>query len=222
MKKIDKSVILSKVYKDWEEELERNSKNHPKYSSSNFRFFVDIVMNLYHCQNGLCAYTEKELLSTDENHFDIVSWSEEGKYLTNELPSHLGTLEHFDESLKTDKAWLWDNFFMVLSQVNGRKGTKPIDNILKPDSPNYDPFVLLDYNYEEHIFFANVKNTDLSDDEIVRINNMIKTLGLNYVKDWRKKYISERIKAIEFGLEPEPVKEYVTAYEMTLRNLNLQ
>lgn len=218
MKKIDKSTILSKVYKAWEEDLENNLQNHPKYNSSNFRFYKDIVMNLYHCQNGLCAYTEKELLSTDENHFDIVSWSEEGKYLINELPSHLGTLDHFDESLKTSKAWLWDNFFMVLSQVNGKKRTKPIDNILKPDSPEYDPFSLLAYNHEEHIFYP---KPTLNENLIKRIEDMIDTLGLNYVKDWRKKYISERIKAIEFGLDPDPAEEYITAYTMTRRNLNL-
>lgn len=215
MRKIDKSTILSKVYKVWEEALENNHQNHPKYNSSAFEFYKDIVMNLYHCQNGLCAYTEKAILL---NGFEQDKWSEEGRYI-NSIPFHFGELEHFDESLKVNKAWLWDNLLMVESKINRKKSTKTVDTILKPDSPEYDPYKLLAYNHEEHIFYP---NPTLDENQIKRIKEMIDILGVNYVKDWRKQYILERTKAIEFGLEPEPVKEYVTAYEMTLRNLNLQ
>ncbi len=215
MRKIDKSIILSKAYKTWEEALENNQQNHPQYNSSNFRFYKDIVMNLYHCQNGLCAYTEKSILLSG---LEAENWSEEGYYV-GEIPSHYGELEHFDESLKDTKAWLWDNLFMIEGKINTLKRTKTIDDILKPDSPEYDPFKLLAYNHEAHIFYP---NPSLDGHLIERIEKMIDILGLNYVKDWRKQYILERIKAIEFGLEPKPAKEYVTAYEMTLRNLNLK
>lgn len=55
MRKIDKSKILSTVYKNWEENLEINNQNHPAYDSnaSKFRFYKDIVMNLFHVQGGL-------------------------------------------------------------------------------------------------------------------------------------------------------------------------
>ncbi|MFY7887615.1 MAG: hypothetical protein ACOVOW_01815 [Spirosomataceae bacterium] len=96
-----------------------------------------------------------------------------------------------------------------------------MDNILKPDSPHYDPFELLAYNQEEHIFYPNTENPILDEDTLKRIETMIHTLRLNYVKDWRRKYLLERIKAIEFGLEPDPVDEYVTAYEMIQRSFAL-
>ena len=61
----------------------------------------------------------------------------------------------------------------------------------------------------------------MSQEQLNEINRMIDVLGLNFVKDWRKKYVSERIKALEFGLEPDPVEEYMTAFEITRKNLNL-
>ena len=110
---------------------------------------------------------------------------------------------------------------MVLNEVNHRKSDKATDPILKPDSPNYDPYELLDYDFDKHIFFANIKSGKLNQSEIDRINNMIDVLGLNFVKDWRKKYVLERIKALQFGLTPDPAEEYMTAFEITRRNLNL-
>jgi hypothetical protein len=214
MRKIDKSIILSTAYKKWEEEI---VGKHPAYNSSNFKFYVDIVMNLYHCQHGLCAYTEKAITLTG---FEQDKWTEGGRYM-GEMPAHYGELEHFDESLKTEKAWLWDNFFMVEGKINRQKHTESVDNILKPDSPHYDPFELLAYNQEEHIFYPNTENPVLDEDTLKRIETMIHTLRLNYVKDWRRKYLLKRIKAIEFGLEPEPVDEYVTAFEMIRRSFAL-
>ena len=101
MRKIDKSTILSKVYKAWEQDLENKQKHHPAYNSSKFSFYKDIVMNLYYCQNGLCAYTEKAILLSG---LEAENWSEEGKY-EGEIPSHYGELEHFDESLKDTQAY---------------------------------------------------------------------------------------------------------------------
>ena len=217
MRKIDKSKILSTVYKNWEKDLEINNQNHPNYNS-NAKFYKDVVMNLYHAQGGLCAYTEMKLMGESE-HFHENLWAK-GRY-NPILPKHLGDVEHFAESLKANKGWLWDNLFMVLNKVNNQKGTKQVSNILKPDHESYNPYDLLDYNFKEHIFFANAKNPNLSQEQLNEINRMIDVLGLNFVKDWRKKYVSERIKALEFGLEPAPVEEYMTAFEMARRNLNL-
>ena len=126
MRKIDKSVTLSIVYKQWEERLEASASKHPNYTSSNFRYFEDIKMNLFHCQDGLCAYTEKRLCPEG---YGSENW-ENGRYASN-IPDSIGHLEHFDESLKTNKAWLWDNLFMVLEKVNVQKSNEPINNILK-------------------------------------------------------------------------------------------
>jgi hypothetical protein len=217
MRKIDKSNILSSVYKNWEEHLETTDQNHPAYNS-NHKFYKDVVMNLYHAQGGLCAYTEMKLLG-DTEHCQENRW-EKGRYKPN-LPRHLGDVEHFDESLKMSKGWLWDNLFMVLNKVNNLKSTKSVSNILKPDHEDYNPYDLLDYNLKEHIFFANAKNPNLSQEQLNEINRMIDVLGLNFVKDWRKKYLSERLKAIEFGLEPEPVEEYVTAFKIIRKNQDI-
>lgn len=159
-----------------------------------------------------------KLVGTTE-HFDEIHWIK-GRY-NQPFPKHLGDVEHFDESLKGNKGWLWNNLFIVLGRVNNQKGIKPVSNILKPDHEEFNPYDLLDYNFKEHIFFANAKNTNLSQEQLNEINRMIDVLGLNFVKDFRKKYVSERIKALEFGLVPDPVEEYMTAFEMTRRNLNL-
>jgi hypothetical protein len=219
MRKIDKSKILSTVYKKWEEALETNQEDHPKYTASH-RFHKDIVMNLYHIQGGLCAYTEMKILASEYD-YDESNWIK-GRF-KKEKSKHLGQLEHFDPKLKTGepKSWLWDNLFMVLNEVNHEKGDKPTDPILKPDRPDYDPYELLDYDFDKHIFFANVKSGKLNQSEIDRINNMIDVLGLNFVKDWRKPYVSKRIKALESGVELDPIEEYITAFEITRRNLNL-
>lgn len=217
MRKIDKSKILSTVYKKWEEALENNQEDHPQYEST-YRFYIDVMMNLYHIQDGLCAYTEKNILAS-EYAYTADKWIA-GRYKSDK-PKHYGELEHFDSDLKTKQAWLWDNLFMVLNKVNNEKRTTVTDPILKPDNPNYDPFELLDYDFDKHIFFANVKSGKLNQSEIDRINNMIDVLGINFVKDWRKKYVSERIKALQFGLDPDPAEEYMTAFEITRRNLKL-
>ena len=105
MRKIDKNEILSQDYKKWLESLE-NSK-HPEYKSSNFKYYNDIKMSLLSSQNALCAYTEQ--LLCDPKYITNDNWNEK-KYireLTQEDKHSIqGDLEHFDESLKTDKAWL--------------------------------------------------------------------------------------------------------------------
>jgi hypothetical protein len=148
MKKIDKSQILSKDYKEWLENLENN--NHPKYNSSNFKYYNDIKMSLLYCQNGLCAYTEQ--LLCDSKYITDDNWDEK-KYKRSlskdDKNSIQGDLEHFDESLKKNKAWSWDNFFVVATHNNCRiKGTKAIKYILKPDDENYDPYKYLEFDFE--------------------------------------------------------------------------
>ena len=51
MRKIDKSKILSTVYKKWEEALENNQEDHPQYESKH-RFYTDVIMCLHREENS--------------------------------------------------------------------------------------------------------------------------------------------------------------------------
>jgi hypothetical protein len=210
MQKIDKSQILSTNYKTWHNSL---GDNHPTYNSSNNKYYNEIKMCLLHCQKGLCAYTEEMLC--DEKYFDISNW-QNGKYtpLTQIQKNEIqGDLEHFDESLKTQKAWLWDNLFIVDTYINCRvKHTKAIKNILKPDSSTYDPYKYLDFNYETGVFFPNINLTQQEKDDVAY---MIEVLGINCFFSQRKKQLQEWKDRIDVGLNVQPYR-FITAWNMTL------
>ncbi len=212
MKKIDKSNIRSSVYKAWVEGL---SANHPPYNSSQMHV-KDIRMSLLACQNGLCAYTEellcdRALLSED-------NW-EDGKYIGDLSNQNLvnGDLEHFDCTLKDNQGYLWDNLFMVNSNINCRvKGTKPIDNILKPDCGVYDPNIYLQFDDKVNTFIA---NEDLPADEKTKVEEMITVLGINSNAFKRAKQIKDLKENIELGLPLTEPDEYITSWKMTKNNL---
>ncbi len=149
MRKINKNCNLSTVYKAWEKNIEEQGLPHGKYTSSNGRYYLDIIMQLYHCQNGLCAYTEQILCKPEYLAED--NW-QDGHYFSAIHSKQKGSLDHFDPNRKEKKGWLWGNFFMVDAEVNSVKfkGKKPIDSILKPAGENYDPFYLLEYDLSTH------------------------------------------------------------------------
>lgn len=214
MQKIDKSQILSSNYKTWHNGF---GDIHPAYNSSNNEYYHDIKMSLLYCQKGLCAYTEEILC--DEKYFNISNWNDV-KYntlLTQEQKNEIqGDLEHFDESLKPQKGWLWDNLFIAHVHVNRNiKKSKPIKNILKPDSPTYDPYKYLDFDYETGIFFP---NTNLEQSEKDDVAYMIEILGINCFFSQRKKQLQEWKDRIDVGLNVNPYR-FITAWNMTLRNL---
>ena len=170
MKKIDKSKILSKEYEKCMNELEGR-----KYSSSH-KYIKDIKMNLLYCQNGLCAYTEE--LLCDLTLLEESCW-QEGRYIHSLEDKNLinGDLEHFDCTLKDTQAYLWDNLFMVNSNINCRvKGTKQINPILKPDAKDYNPFKYLEFGDKINKFLPNI---NLSAQEKLDVTEMIETLGIN-------------------------------------------
>ncbi len=217
MRKIDKSAVLSSIYAEWLHRLEQNNKAHPAYSSTTFRFYTDIVMSLYHCQDGLCAYTERRLCESQVLDFNL--WKD-GKY-SFDCAKTEGQLDHFDAALKNGKAWLWDNLFMVLGKANNDKGEKSIDSIMKPDAPDYDPFLLLEYDYDLDEF---IPNLELPEDLQRRIQRMIETLCINaeYVKLHRKPFIRKIKQEIELGHlttweEVDEPKQFPTAFEMLRR-----
>ncbi len=236
MRKLDKQQILSTEYKKWEDDLENNNKNHPKYSSSNGKFYLDIVMNLFYIQKGLCAYTEQELC--DEKFYKKENWVN-GKYKIPddyEKVEFYGQLEHFDESLKSKngekgkKDWLWSNFFMAQSDTNTKiKGRKSVDKdsdgnyVLKPDELNYNKFDLLEYDYRRNIYRANRNQNRELKTKIERMINEV--LGLNYgiLPRKRGKKIIQHLKSIkfkEYTWQTIPFGEFPTAIEMYRNNLN--
>jgi hypothetical protein len=209
MRKIDKSIILSTEYKKWEEELEKQGSNHHKYdgNASKFRFYQDVVMNLFHCQEGLCAYTEQFLCSDEFYQKD--KWDEKGKYIRQSEKVNYGQLEHFDESKKEKQGWLWDNLFMIHSDTNLNKGTKSIDSILKPDRKGYSPERLLEYDADTGVFFPNSKLTKRRQE---RVREMLITLGINHKTLARMRKVSvERFIAYSTTL---PATEFPTAFRM--------
>jgi len=214
MRKIDKSQILSKDYEKWLKNLDK--ENHPTYNSSANKHYHDIKMSLLYCQQGLCAYTEGLLC---DSHFIMPEhWNKNSyqlKLKKEDKQSIKGDLEHFDESLKKNSGWLWDNLFVVDTHNNCRiKGKKPIKNILKPDSAEYDAFKYLSFDMETGVFTANIR---LSSEEKEDVEYMIETLGLNCIPD-RKKQLEEWLDRYNVGLPVEPYR-YITAWEMTLANL---
>lgn len=217
MQKIDKTRILSTAYKHWEESM---ADNHSRYTSSNSPYYYDVVMSLLACQKGVCAYTER--LLCDEQMYDSKNWLE-GKY-QKAKPEFSGALDHFDPHKKETLGWLWDNFFMVDKDVNDKhKRNKPVDDILKPDLPWYDPFTLLEYDTQLHVFIA---NTTLEEPIQARINNMIEVLGINlsWVVKLRKSHLTKIFPKIEFEIssweeEQAANEQYFTAFEMCRQKL---
>lgn len=221
MRRIAKACNLSTEYKTWHDDFEQGGQDHPKYTSSRHRYYLDVVMNLFSCQGGLCAYTEMPLCPPEA--YDSANWVN-GRY-EGHNPQIKGQLEHFDSSLKVSKGWLWDNFFMVDTDINNRvKKQLVVDCILKPDREGYDEFELLEYNSSMHIFHA---RTSLSVELQNRINTMIETLGINYgiVKSERRSFLMELLADIEFEMKTwdriVPHK-FPTAFEMMKREHDAQ
>jgi hypothetical protein len=193
MQRIDKSAarIVATKYKTWVDELIATQKEH----NGNYRYYYnDVVMNLYLCQNGVCAYTEMRLCYPEMYSAD--KW-EKGRYkLAKEAEEkrtdHLGELEHYDPTDKISRFWNWDNLFMIHAKINGIKSAKPALPFLKPDLPEYSPDQYFDYDEKTHRFSA---NTDIEDDELrMQIQNVIdNVLLLNHgtVLNERRNYVNE-------------------------------
>jgi hypothetical protein len=214
MKKIDKSIILSKNYEKWVASL---GDEHPQYDRSKNKYYNDVKMSLLYCQEGLCAYTEEQLC--DKKLIKPHNWDDE-KYATS-LNNHTnlvnGSLDHFDKSLKEKQAWLWSNLFFIHSDINSKvKCSQTIQEILKPDAPHYDPYHYLVFDYKHNMFVANPKLTQQEQDDV---ECMIRTLGINRNGFKRQSLINRLVKAFENEIELEEPDEYVTAWNMTLQQL---
>ena len=206
MRKINKSCNLSTEYKTWEESL--SIPHEPSYYSSH-KYYIDIITQLFHCQDGLCAFTEQRLCP--KAYYADHLW-DNGRY-QGDRPQFRGELDHVNHNRKKDEAWAWDNFLMIDSDVNKKiKGKKDVDPILIPDQDDYDVNRLLVYNTKTNLF---TPHPDLTAEETARVNEMLTTLGINWrpVITQRKIYLSHYFKSLEFDSTTE-VEQFPTAIAM--------
>jgi len=210
MQKINKTIKFAIAYKNWYDE---NGKNIDYYS--NRKFYDDVLAELLICQDGLCAYTERELLTKEEVK-DL-----ENKFIqnTNRVCKERENvnIEHFDYNLRKTDGWNWDNLFAVDAMINKYKATKPTNQIMKPDLQNYIPDLLLDYDCENHKFFA---HTNLDAETAEQVEIMIITLGLNHrvIKNERKSYINCQL----FNLKEIREHQYPTALKICKSRLRIE
>ena len=218
MQKIDKNydTILSTKYKKWVDNLEDKNKKHPDSRT----YYDDIVMELYRCQKGVCAYTERFICPSSLYKSD--NWIDGDYKITDEAEfkrtDHAGELEHFDHHLKKDKYWLWDNLFMIDSTINSRKSNKDIVDYLKPDSEDYSPEKYFDYDEETHRF---IPNTDLDIDQRKEIKDMIDNvfyLNHGVILNDRRDFIKELRTKIT-NKSDYKFDRFFTATEMCLENI---
>jgi len=218
MRKISKVCCYSTKYYTWLQRL--GNGNHREYKAS-FKYYWDVVMNLFYCQEGLCAYTEKKLCP---KHFYAADKWENGKYRRKNYypkkPKVKGELEHFEPVLKTNQGWLWSNLFMVDSDINSKgKGMIEIDPMLKPDTPDYDEFALYEYDLDKNIFTAKTNLSKAKKDKINPVLDAI--LNFDSVVEDRRLFFAPRLKLLEFGKNWNdiPVEEFPTAFELVKRQL---
>jgi hypothetical protein len=220
MQKIDKNydTILSTKYKKWVDNLEKNKKKHPESISRNR--YDDIVMELYRCQKGVCAYTERFICPP--NLYKSDNWIDGDYKITDEAEfkrtDHAGELEHFDHHLKENQYWLWSNLFMIDSTINSRKSSKDIVYYLKPDSEDYSPEKYFDYDEETHRF---IPNTDLDIEQRTEIKDMIDNvfyLNHGVILNDRRDFIND-LKAKINNKSPYKFDRFFTATKMCLENI---
>jgi hypothetical protein len=208
MKRIDKTKIFSTRYKKWLDQLNRDKLIHPNQSKT---YYNDVMMNLLYCQKGVCAYTEMiicnpELLKKE-------NWKN-GRYKSEKV-ERFGSLDHFDPQLKKEKFWEWNNLFAVSLDINVKKGDQEVDDILKPDSPHYDPYKLLEYNTQTHRFLP---HRDIDDKDLInRIKRMLKVLQVNHdTVCYHRKTFFNRI-AWHGKVDRHPgIDCFFTAYQMAM------
>lgn len=222
MRRIDKTRILSTEYKNKIAGYDKAGKNHPGES---WQHRTDVVMNLLYCQEGLCAYTEMPLCNPDL--LKEINW-ENGRYVKEEKRNkcgqpiyynkegkdidHDGSLDHFDPRLKETQYWKWENLFMTRYKTNIDKRQVRVDDILKADLQEYDPFRLLAYDIDANFFCP---HPALDKEKESRVEYMIDALQLNrgHVVNERKKYLNEFQEKEEFDKRVTP-KCFITACKM--------
>lgn len=217
MQKIDKNsdTILSTKYWNWLKKLKAKGEEHDK----NYRYYYDdIVMNLYKCQSGVCAYTEMFICVPEL--YNVTNWVK-GRYkipdsVEYSRVDHLGEMDHFDAENKKIEYWNWDNLFIIHSKVNSIKSNNTTAEFLKPDLPDYSPEKYFDYDDQTHRYIPNIEIEDIT--IVSEIQNMIdKVLCLNHgvVKNERRDYINS-LRAKKQRGEEFIIDRFFTAVKWTI------
>lgn len=217
MRKIDKNydVLLSTQYKTWVDKYESKNKKHPESRT----YYDDVVMELYKCQQGVCAYTERYICPAEL--YESARWVD-GEYLNDvsaefQRVDHAGEMDHFDPNLKKDKYWLWSNLFMIDAKINGIKSNEQPSSFLKPDLDDYAPEKYFDYDEETHRY---IPNTDIEDknirEEIQRMIDNVLFLNHGVVRKDRESFIND-IKLKQKYKTPYKVDRFFTAVSWCIR-----
>lgn len=219
MRKLDKTEILAVEYKNWQDSFAVNEAQ-PKYNSSAGKFYYDVIANLIWIQKGLCAYTEYMMQGFEK--CNPVNWNNNKfKQFT-----FAGGLDHYDPTLKNTQGWLWDNFFLIDSDVNSKKvkGSKKPNSLLKPDKPDFDPSYYLEYDVSIHEFIPNRTRTFEEQNLILQDIN---TLGLNWqpTVERRAKYLNEIINDVKYGVVTfenaySNLIQFFTAFELSKKYMD--
>lgn len=218
MRKINKTItgILSTKYKKWiEEQITKKEKAH----NENYRYYYDdIVMALFKCQLGVCAYTEMYICIPEL--FNEQNWFK-GKFKLHQSSEykrldHFGEMDHFDSTQKKLKYWDWENLFMVHAKINAIKSSKVIYPYLKPDLPDYDPEKYFDYDDETNRFVPNIdiKSQDIANEIQYMIDNVL-NLNHGIVRNERRDYIG-LIKSKKMKGEEYQVDRFFTSVKWTI------
>ena len=216
MRKINKTpeTILSSIYVQWVGEFEVNATPHSK----SYTYYVDVAMNLYKCQLGVCAYTERKICP---NELYLQENWQVGRHILSEdveynSKDHEGELDHFNPSGKDLKYWDWNNLFMIDSKVNALKSNLPVVEYLKPDLEDYSPEIYFDYDEKTNRFRP---NTDIEDKKLIaEIQYMIdKILHLNHgmLRNDRSDFINIIRDKKKRG-EEYKIDRFFTAVKLTL------
>ncbi|WPQ61751.1 hypothetical protein SIO70_25655 [Chitinophaga sancti] len=86
-----------KILENRLDDLAQKGKSHPKYTSSSFKYYYDIVANLIWLQAELCAYSERRM--QDHRKCAPGKWAE-GTFQQFQFS---GQLDHYDATLKNTK-----------------------------------------------------------------------------------------------------------------------
>lgn len=205
MRKIDKSEILSVKYKEW---LFKNREANKKHKTCSY-YERDVFMSLLYCQKGVCAYTEMRLCAPElieRSQWDSVRYSNENVKIET-----FGHLEHFNPKLKKEYFCEWDNLFVIHGKVNVVKNDRDIELIkeFKPDSENYNPENIFDYDVITNKFRpkSDIENSE----ERAKIQKLIDMLLINQrtVKYERETFLND----VKYNPN-KSIDRFYTAYEM--------
>jgi hypothetical protein len=213
VQKIDKSEksILSVKYYSWLKKMADKSKS----TDGTYRYYYDdVVMNLYKCQKGVCAYTEMYICVPELYHENM--WSH-GRYKHQDVlanrNNHLGELDHFDPKDKKENFWNWDNLFMIHAKINALKSNNHVYGFLKPDIQDYSPNNFFDYDLNTHRFIPKIciKDVGLKNQISYMIDNVL-FLNHGVVLAERRNFINSLLLSKNLGLSYK-VDRFFTAVE---------